>query len=85
MATKTISLELDAYERLKRFKLSERESFSQVVRRAVWPEAKPTAGDVLAHITACMSDVSTLPGEDVLNTLDRRQEESNRSPSKWQP
>jgi predicted CopG family antitoxin len=33
MAVKTISLEIDAYELLKREKRSERESFSQVVRR----------------------------------------------------
>ena len=33
MATKTISIEIEAYELLKRGKRSERESFSQVVRR----------------------------------------------------
>jgi hypothetical protein len=33
MATKTITLEIDAYERLKRAKRSPRESFSEVVRR----------------------------------------------------
>ncbi len=34
MATKTISLELDAYEHLSRARRHERESFSSVVRRA---------------------------------------------------
>ena len=38
MATKTISLELDAYEKLKRAKRQPRESFSSVVRRARWDE-----------------------------------------------
>ena len=38
MATKTISLELDAYEKLQKAKRSERESFSQVVRRARWED-----------------------------------------------
>jgi predicted CopG family antitoxin len=33
MPTKTISIELDAYELLKAEKRSDRESFSQVVRR----------------------------------------------------
>ncbi len=33
MATKTLTLELDAYERLRRAKRSPRESFSEVVRR----------------------------------------------------
>jgi predicted CopG family antitoxin len=38
MPTKTISLEIDAYERLKHAKRSPRESFSEVVRRAIFPE-----------------------------------------------
>jgi hypothetical protein len=38
MATKTISLKLDAYERLKRARRSPDESFSDVVLRATWPE-----------------------------------------------
>lgn len=36
MAIKTISLELDAYEKLRAAKQSSRESFSEVVRRGVW-------------------------------------------------
>jgi len=35
MATKTITLELDAYEKLRQAKRSG-ESFTEVVRRAVW-------------------------------------------------
>lgn len=38
MATKTISLKLDAYEKLKRARRSPDESFSDVVLRATWPE-----------------------------------------------
>jgi hypothetical protein len=45
MATKTITLELDAYEKLKRNK-RERESFSSVVRRARWDNSAK-AGQVL--------------------------------------
>ena len=37
MPTKTITLELDAYERLKAAKRSPRESFSEVVRRLPIP------------------------------------------------
>ena len=48
MATKTITLEIDAYERLKRAKRTPRESFSEVVRRLPMPTAALTAGQFLA-------------------------------------
>lgn len=48
MATKTISLELDAYEMLRRSKRPG-ESFSAVVRRAVFPEHAPTGAELLEH------------------------------------
>ena len=49
MATKTITLELDAYDKLKRQKRGPRESFSSVVRRARWEEST-TAGDALGAL-----------------------------------
>lgn len=52
MATKTITLELDAYERLKAAKRSERESFSMVVRRAVWPDMRMEGSAILAYLAA---------------------------------
>lgn len=48
MATKTITLELDAYEKLKRHKRG-RESFSSVVRRARWDDSA-TAGQILGSL-----------------------------------
>jgi predicted CopG family antitoxin len=48
MSTKTISLRLEAYLRLKRAKRSPRESFSDVVMRAEWPDAGLTGRDLLA-------------------------------------
>ena len=49
MATKTITLEPDAYERLKRAKGSPRESFSEVVRRFLpLPAEAITAAGLLA-------------------------------------
>lgn len=50
MATKTISLELDAYEILKKEKRSERESFSQVVRRLTAERPALTAGELMAAL-----------------------------------
>ena len=44
MATKTISLTIKAYQRLRRAKRHAGESFSDVVMRAVWDEEPITAG-----------------------------------------
>jgi len=49
MATKTISLELDAYERLKRAK-REGESFSAVVRRAHFGPSDASGASILAAL-----------------------------------
>jgi hypothetical protein len=45
MPTKTITLELDAYEKLRKVKRGG-ESFTEVVRRAVWLDA-PATGEAL--------------------------------------
>jgi hypothetical protein len=73
MATKTISLELDAYEKLKRAKRSERESFSEVVRRARW-DAEPTTG---AGILARLAELrerhpESFLSQEALDLLDER-------------
>lgn len=46
MATKTISLRVDAYERLRRARLHPGESFTEVVLRAQWPDRGLTAGEL---------------------------------------
>ena len=49
MATKTITLELDAYEKLRAAKRG-RESFSSVVRRVVIPGASKSGAEVIAYL-----------------------------------
>jgi hypothetical protein len=73
MATKTISLEMDAYEKLKKAKRSERESFSEVVRRARFDDEPATGPRILAHLARlrAQSPASFLP-DDVLDRLDER-------------
>ena len=50
MATKTISVDLEAYAALSRARISARESFSQVIRRAEWRRRKKTCGDLHAAL-----------------------------------
>lgn len=49
MATKTISLRLEAYEKLKRARRYRDESFSEVVLRARWPEETTTGAALFAR------------------------------------
>jgi hypothetical protein len=52
MATKTISLEIEAYEKLRRAKRYPRESFSEVVLRATIPGSGVSGRDLLASFDA---------------------------------
>jgi len=73
MATKTITLEMDAYERLKAAKRSPRESFSEVVRRLPIPGYTFTARDLLKlreERGPSMSD-DDLKSIDEINRMDR--------------
>jgi len=60
MATKTISLELDAYEKLRSAKKG-RESFSQVVRRASFQGEAFTGESILRELEAAHRKPGDLP------------------------
>ena len=47
MATKTICIDIEAYERLRRARRTRNESFSKVIKRAVWPTPPHTAAALL--------------------------------------
>jgi len=52
MATKTISIDLDAYQRLASARLNEKESFSRVIKRAAWSRQGKTCGGLLNSLSA---------------------------------
>jgi predicted CopG family antitoxin len=80
MATKTISVDLEAYERLRSARQQEKESFSKVIKRAVWPKEKGTAEGLLRWRLALGED--EVEGVD-LDYLDAQQANDMPSESKW--
>ena len=70
MATKTISLKLEAWERLRAARRTPDESFSQVILRAEWPERATRARDYLAQRRA-EGAVLTPEALDRIELLDR--------------
>lgn len=68
MATKTISIDLEAYDRLRRARLSPDESFSRVIKRARWRDERKTAAGLLSALRE-----APLPDPAVLERLDEAQ------------
>ena len=84
MATKTISLELDAYDRLSRARRAPRESFSSVVRRARWDDLPPDAHALLEGLRVLVSQhPEVLLPESALRALERRRRTARRT-SPWE-
>jgi predicted CopG family antitoxin len=76
MATKTISLEMDAYEKLRRAKRTPSESFSSVVRRAVFPGQPSTGAELLASLRERLANGRAVISPRELDLLD----DAQRSP-----
>jgi hypothetical protein len=68
MATKTISIDIEAWERLRRARTSPKESFSMVIKRAQWPTPPKTAAAMLR----ALAEVPTVP-EETLDHLEAAQ------------
>ena len=81
MATKTLSVDLEAYERLRAARLHERESFSKVIKRAIWPSLAGTAADLLAW----RDEEEGRVAEEILDALDAAQKADRPAPDKWAP
>lgn len=78
MATKTITLEIDAYEKLRRAKLPG-ESFSAVVRRLRIEEAAPSGEQLLAYLTSGGSGVS----EEYLDSVEKAAQNDPHPDDPW--
>lgn len=78
MSTKTISIDLEAYEMLSRARLSPKDSFSRVIKRARWETKAKTCGDLLQSLR-------TMPraGDEVLDRLERAQLEDQTPDHPW--
>ncbi len=77
VATKTISLKLEAYERLKGAKAYPDESFSEM--RARWPETTVTAAEL---VTMCRERGPTF-GLDELERIDDLKQRDEPPDDKW--
>jgi predicted CopG family antitoxin len=75
MAVKTITIDLDAYERLRRLREG-KASFSQVIKKYL-PAPDSTAGDLLERLDGVsISDVS----DETLDAIDVAVDERRRHP-----
>ena len=75
MATKTISVDLEAYDMLRAARIRPDESFAKVIKRAYWKTAPHTAGEYLAAVRAQMP-----ADEATIETLDTMQREDTIPP-----
>jgi len=58
MATRTLSVDEEAYRALTRAKLHRKESFSQVIKRATWGNEPKRCGDLLKRVSGEVSEAT---------------------------
>lgn len=78
MTTKTITVDLDAYERLRRARIRPEESFSQVIKRARWDPPPSTGAALLAALQN-----APLADDAALERLEAAQEEDAAPENAW--
>jgi len=76
MATKTVSIDEEAYRKLVRARRHARESFSQVIHRAQWSHGVRCCGDILDRSSGMMSEAT-------LERLDQAQRDDREPEDKW--
>lgn len=79
MAIKTVSLKLEAYERLKAARRYPDESFSEVILRATWPEDTITAKELLSRCREAGAHLS----EADLDLIDEAKAADRPPEDKW--
>jgi predicted CopG family antitoxin len=78
MATKTISIDIEAYERLTKARVNPDESFSRVIKRAEWREGRKNGAGLLAAI------LNNDPmSEETLDRLEKAQKNDRPPRDRW--
>ncbi len=79
MSTKTISLRVEAYEKLRLARTRPNESFSDVVMRARWEEQTVSGGELLALVR----ERDPVYGSDDLDVIDEMKSAGKAPADKW--
>lgn len=78
MATKTISIDMEAYEKLRQVRARSNESFSQVIKRGHWNRPQSTAAILLERL-----ETSPLPEDRTLDYLEDAQADDQPPWNSW--
>lgn len=76
MATKTLSVDEEAYMHLIRAKTDAKESFSKVIKRARWDSGQKRCSDMITRVKGVVD-------EKILDRLDRVQSEDAPPSEPW--